>query len=130
MPGKTSLKSKGVIDDIGELPAHLQEMASATDPEPAAKIVPPKKKIEKPDLASLLPPDLLAQAQDLIAEDTTDRPTRQTTRPIQPSGGTPPKPPSTTDEVDDLRRDDGELPDDLIQEAEQMLRDLDDGDLL
>ena len=127
---KDLFEVEGSIDDIGELPAHLEEMASVTDPEPAAKIVPSKKKTEKADPASLLPADLLAQAQDLIAEDTADRPPRQTTRPIQPSGGTPPKPPSTTEEANDLRSDDGELPDDLIQEAERMLRDLDDEDLL
>ena len=118
----------GPIDDVGELPVHLEELASNIEPEPRAPAKSKKPESRQPDPASLLPADLLSEAQHLIEEDTQSRSVRQAAGNTEPASSSPSTPPAKS--TRQLRSDDGEIPDDLIEEAEQMLRDLDDEDIL
>ena len=120
----------GPLDDVGELPAHLEELASRTESVAPPEPPPSRKKPERVDPSVLLPADLLAQAESLIEEEANNRPPTPNSEQLEKPAIRDEKPPASSSRSDHVQHLDGELPDDLIREAERMLDDLEDEDMI
>ncbi|MCH2132652.1 MAG: NYN domain-containing protein [Phycisphaerales bacterium] len=105
-----------------DLPPHLRTQAPTPTP-PAAETPRPRRSEPAPDPASILPPDLLEEARALLSQDTpepTPKSDATSHRPPPPANSPPPTSPPPADK--------GPMPDDIIKEAEDLLRDLSDPD--